>query len=117
MRRGALLCISAAAGGDIERHSPDGAGKEGLLILHVQPPSGAVELQQRLLDRVLSVVPVAQQPQSHLEHEVRMPLGEGGEAGVQIGFLRKFGRRLRFGDPLGWYPHEHVLSGTRCFTP
>ena len=117
MGRGALLSIPAAADGDVERHSPDGAGKEGLLILHVQPSPGAVELQQRLLDRVLSVVPIAQQPESNFEHEVRMPLGEGGEAGVQIGFLREFGWRLRFGDPLGWYPHEHVLSGTRCFTP
>ncbi len=74
--------------------APGGAGEEGAFIVEVLPSTIAIELQERLLDRVFGVVRVEQHCKRHAKHEPRLALHKRRE-------LRVFAAGKGLRAPLG----------------
>jgi hypothetical protein len=60
----------------IERHAPGDASKEGSFIREVPPYTISVELQESLLNSVLSVMGIEHQGECNAEDEARLALNQ-----------------------------------------
>src|SRR5258706_10324464 len=58
----------------VQSHSPNRPRQKTPLVFHPQPRLAAIQLQKRLLHRILSILPIPQQSKSHLKHELCLPL-------------------------------------------